>query len=63
MIFFLLNLNSLNQQSFDFGKKISSDTKTEIGPWFRFPIPKPGFGFTLTHGQNADVKLCLGVLS
>ena len=26
-------------------KKIATDT--EIGPWFRFPIPKPGFGRTL----------------
>ena len=31
---------------FGFGKKkFSSDT--EIGPWFRFPIPKPNFGPTL----------------
>ena len=22
---------------------------TEIGPWFHFPIPKPGFGRTLAH--------------
>ena len=29
-------------------KKIfDSDTNTEIGPWFQFPIPKPGFGRTL----------------
>ena len=28
-------------------KKNGSDTDTEIGPWFRFPIPKPGFGCTL----------------
>ena len=28
-------------------KKIGSDTDTEIGPWFWFPIPKPGFGRTL----------------
>ena len=26
-------------------KKISTDT--EIEPWFRFPITKPGFGCTL----------------
>ena len=52
MIFFLLNLNSLNQQSFDFGKKISSDTNTEIGPWFRFPILKPGFGCTLPQPDS-----------
>ena len=28
-------------------KKIGFDTDTEIGPLFRFPIPKPGFGRTL----------------
>ena len=27
-------------------KRFGSDT--EIGPWFRFPIPKPGFGCKLT---------------
>ena len=26
---------------------MGSDTDTETGPWFRFPIPKPGFGRTL----------------
>ena len=36
-----------------FGKKSFGsdiDTRlidTQIGPWFRFPIPKPGFGHTL----------------
>ena len=35
--------------SFGFGKNFfSSDTDTEIiGPWFWFPIPKPGFSRTL----------------
>ena len=34
------------KKRFGFGKKsIGSDTKT--GPWFRFPIPKPGFSRTL----------------
>jgi hypothetical protein len=28
-------------------KKIGSENDTEIGPWFQFPIPKPGFGHTL----------------
>ena len=28
-------------------KKSGSDTDTEIGPWFRFLIPKPGFCRTL----------------
>ena len=30
-------------------KKIASDTNTEIGLWFRFPTPKPGFGHTLSR--------------
>ena len=30
-----------------FGKKISSNTDTKIGPWFRFLILKPSFGHTL----------------
>ena len=28
-------------------KKNGSNTDTKIGPWFQFPIPKPGFGRTL----------------
>ena len=28
-------------------KYFGSDTDTEIGPWFRSPIPKTGFGRTL----------------
>ena len=37
---------------FGFGKKsFGSDTDTEIGPWFRFPISKPGFGRTLVHAD------------
>ena len=28
-------------------KSFGSDTDTEIRPWYRFPIPKPGFGRTL----------------
>ena len=28
-------------------KKIVSVPITKIGPWFRFPIPKPGFGHSL----------------
>ena len=35
------------KQCFGFRKKVNSDTDTEIGPWFRFPIPNPGFGLTL----------------
>ena len=33
-------------------KKISSDTNTEIGPWFWFLKPKPGFGRTLPCRQE-----------
>ena len=36
-------------KSFGFRKKeLSFDIDTEIGPWFWFPIPKPGFGPTIT---------------
>jgi hypothetical protein len=28
-------------------KFFGSDTDTETGHWFRFPIPKPGFGRTV----------------
>ena len=41
-------LNFFEKKSFGFGKKsFGSDTDTEIGPWFRFTIPKPGVGRTL----------------
>ena len=33
---------------FQFRKKKDFGTYTEIGPWFRFPMLKPGFGRTLT---------------
>ena len=33
-------------------KKFGSDTNTKIGSWFRFPIPKPGFGRTLPERKN-----------
>ena len=29
-------------------KSFGSDTDTEMGPWFWFLIPKPGFGRTLS---------------
>ena len=36
------------KKSFSFGKKnFGSNTDTDIGPWFRSPIPKPGFSRTL----------------
>ena len=31
-------------------KNFGFDTDYEIGLWFRFPIPKPGFGQTLAVG-------------
>ena len=31
-----------------FGLGFGSDTDTDIGPWFRFLIQKPGFGCTLS---------------
>ena len=40
------------KKSLAFGKKISFDTNTKIGPWFRFPIPKPGFGRTLIERES-----------
>ena len=45
------------KKSFGFEKKIRSDT--EIGPWFRFPILKPGFGRTLFE----NVKIFKGLVS
>ena len=42
----------MKKKSFGFGKKnFGSDTDTEIGPWFRFPIPKPNFGRTLGDSE------------
>jgi hypothetical protein len=44
------------KKGFGFGKKnFGSDTNTEIGPWFRFPIPKPGFGLTLVCGISLEL--------
>ena len=40
-----------------FGKKsFRSDTDTEIGPWFPFPIRKPGFGRTLLHCSSLSLS-------
>ena len=37
------------EESLGLGKKSSGlETDTENWSWFRFPIPKPGFGRTLT---------------
>ena len=33
-------------------KRFGSNTDTLIGPWFGFPIPKPGFGRTLIVTQG-----------
>ena len=41
-------MRKFERKSFNFGTKtFGSDTDTEIGPWFRFPIPKPDFDRTL----------------
>ena len=46
---------------FGFGKK-SFGSYTEIGPWFRFPILKPGFGRTLVFKKETiifvKVRIC-----
>ena len=34
-----------------------SDTDTKIGPWFRFQIPKLGFGFTLIQTAELHVYI------
>ena len=48
-------------------KKFPFDTDTKTGPWFRFPIPKPGFcctlaaGATYLAGKLLNYSLCVGV--
>jgi hypothetical protein len=42
--------NFWKKKSFGFG----SHTNTQIGPWFRFPIPRPGFGRTLQLKNYLD---------
>ena len=50
----------LEKKSFGFGKKeFGSDTDTEIGPWFRFPIRKPGFGRTLLKLTTFLIHFCV----
>ena len=51
-------MKKIEKKNFGFGKKsFGSNTNTKIGPWFRFPIPKHGFGHTLnklhTCNENA----------
>ena len=37
-----------NEKNLELEKKnFGFDTNTKIGPWFQFPIPKPGLGSTL----------------
>ena len=44
------------KKSLGFGKKsLGSNADTEIGPWFWFPIPKPGFGCTLPQTMNLNL--------
>ena len=45
----------IGKKSFGFGKQnFASDTDTEIGPWFRFPIPKSTFGRTLDSMMETE---------
>ena len=49
----MIKIEIKEKKSFGFGiKSFSSDTNNQIGPWFRFPIPKPGFGRTLIVTQG-----------
>ena len=41
-------MKKFEKKSFGFRK----NTDTEIGPWLRFPIQKPGFGCTLVKGSK-----------
>ena len=51
-------LKFFEKKSFSFRKKnFGFDTDTKIGPWFWFPIPKPGFGHTLISVQ---FSVCFG---
>ena len=51
------NKKNLEKKSFCFGQKnFGSKTVTEIGPWFRFPIPKPNFGLTLNVKREEHDK-------
>ena len=47
------------KKSFSFGnkKKIGFYTDNEIGPWFWFPISKPGFGRTLAGSFISNLYL------
>ena len=47
VVFYITNTCFLKRKEPVLEKKISSNTDTKIGPWFRFPIPKPSFGHTL----------------
>ena len=52
---YIKNIESKNieEKNFGFGKKnFGFDTNTEIGPWFRFPIPKTSFGHTLISSHH-----------
>ena len=47
------HMNFFGKKGYGFGKKSSgSNTDTEIGPWFRFTIPKPNFGLTLLRAWS-----------
>ena len=53
-------MNKFEKKSFGFGtKNFGSDTDTKIEPWFRFPIPKPGFGRTLVPDCHSFMRFIL----
>jgi hypothetical protein len=46
------NEKNLKKKKIGFGKKkFASETDTEIGPWFRFSVPKPNFGLTVAYNN------------
>ena len=48
-----LHLHKKKEKKIGIGiKSFGSYTDTQIGPWFRFLIPKPGFGRTLIETQG-----------
>jgi hypothetical protein len=53
------------EESLGLGKKsYGTETDTETRYWFRLPIPKPGFGRTLYHGEpNPSLLSCIDSLS
>ena len=52
---FLKNFKFFEKKKYGLRKKsFSFNTDTKIGPWFRFPIPKPKVSLTLPHAMFND---------